>query len=185
MRRRVFRAERVEADFRQSVAIKLLRQELINPSLLKRFSAERTLLAALNHPGICRLIDAGAMADGTPYAVMELVDGEDLLSHADRHGLRLEQRLQLFRQVLSAVSPAHQHLVVHRDIKSGNIQAVAALEVLTTPAAASGLAIARTENRREFIELLRQSQALAGCHAATAKPVEHCVRAAALVKSVE
>jgi serine/threonine-protein kinase len=118
---RVFRAERVEADFCQSVAIKLLRQELVNPSLLKRFSAERKLLAALNHPGICRLIDAGALADGTPYAVMELVDGEDLLSHADRHGLRLEQRLQLFRQVLSAVSHAHQHLVVHRDIKSGNI----------------------------------------------------------------
>lgn len=118
---RVFRAERVEADFRQSVAIKLLRQELINPSLLKRFSAERKLLAALNHPGICRLIDAGALADGTPYAVMELVDGEDLLGHADRHGLRLEQRLLLFRQVLSAVSHAHQHLVVHRDIKSGNI----------------------------------------------------------------
>jgi hypothetical protein len=126
---RVFRAERVEADFRQSVAIKLLRQELINPSLLKRFSAERKLLAALNHPGICRLIDAGALADGTPYAVMELVDGEDLLSHADRHGLRLEQRLQLFRRVLSAVSHAHQHLVVHRDIKSGNILVDASGEI--------------------------------------------------------
>lgn len=126
---RVFRAERSEADFCQSVAIKLLRQELVNPSLLRRFSTERKLLAGLNHPGICRLIDAGALADGTPYVVMELVEGADLLTHADRAGLRLEQRLQLFRQVLAAVSHAHQHLVVHRDIKAGNILVDAAGQI--------------------------------------------------------
>ena len=118
---RVFRAERVTEDFRQSVAIKLLRQELVEPSLLRRFSAERQLLAALDHPGICRLIDAGALADGTPYAVMEFVDGEDLLSFADRRRLRLDERLRLFRQVLAAVAYAHRHLVVHRDIKAGNV----------------------------------------------------------------
>lgn len=118
---RVFRAERVTAEFRQSVAIKLLRQELVEPSLLRRFSTERRLLAALNHPGICRLIDAGALHDGTPYVVMEFVDGEDLLHFADRRGLRLDERLRLFRQVLAAVAYAHRHLVVHRDIKAGNV----------------------------------------------------------------
>ncbi len=118
---RVFRAERVTEDFRQDVAIKLLRQELVDPSLLRRFSAERRLLAALNHPGICRLLDAGALADGTPYAVMEFVDGQELLGYADRRGLRLDERLQLFRQVLAAIAHAHRHLVVHRDIKAGNV----------------------------------------------------------------
>ena len=118
---RVFRAERSGADFRQTVAIKLLRQELVNPSLLRRFSLERKLLAQLDHPGICRLIDAGTLADATPYAVMEYVDGTNLFDHADRHQLTLEQRLLLFRQVLAAVSYAHQRLVVHRDIKAGNI----------------------------------------------------------------
>ncbi|MBL8301075.1 MAG: protein kinase [Rhodanobacteraceae bacterium] len=118
---RVFRAERSNADFQQTVAIKLLRQELVNPSLLRRFSSERRLLAGLNHPGICRLIDAGALVDGTPYVVMELVEGVDLVTYAERAALSLEQRLQLFRQVLAAVSHAHQHLVVHRDIKASNI----------------------------------------------------------------
>jgi eukaryotic-like serine/threonine-protein kinase len=118
---RVFRAERSERGFTQRVAIKLLRQELTNPDLLRRFSAERQILAGLSHPGICRLIDAGALANGTPYVVMELVEGEPLFEHCDRRLLSLEHRLQIFRQVLAAVSHAHQNLVVHRDIKSSNI----------------------------------------------------------------
>jgi eukaryotic-like serine/threonine-protein kinase len=118
---RVFRAERRERGFTQSVAIKLLRQELVNPELLRRFSAERQILAGLSHPGICRLIDAGALTDGTPYVVMELVEGEALFEHCDRHQLKLEQRLQIFRQVLAAVSHAHHNLIVHRDLKSNNI----------------------------------------------------------------
>lgn len=118
---RVFRAERRVADFVQVVAIKLLRQELVNPDLLKRFSLERRLLAGLNHPGICRLIDTGALDDGTPYVVMEFIDGDSLLEHADRQRLDIAARLRLFRRVLAAVSHAHRHLVVHRDLKSSNI----------------------------------------------------------------
>lgn len=118
---RVFRAERRIADFVQTVAIKLLRQDLLSPDLLKRFSLERRLLAGLNHPGICRLIDTGALGDGTPYVVMELIEGDSLFEHADRQQLDIAARLRLFRKVLAAVSHAHRHLVVHRDLKSGNI----------------------------------------------------------------
>lgn len=117
---RVFRAERRHPDFCQKVAIKLVRQELLNPELLKRFSVERRLLAELDHPGICRLIDIGSHA-GTPYVVMELIEGQTLLESCDRQQLSLTARLRLFRRVLAAVSHAHRHLVVHRDIKSGNI----------------------------------------------------------------
>ncbi|MCB1607803.1 MAG: protein kinase [Xanthomonadales bacterium] len=119
---RVFKAERTESDFKLTVAIKLLRQELINPDLLKRFSAERNLLAALNHPGICRVFDIGSHHD-TPYVVMELVEGKPLIEYCDSQRLGVAQRLRLFRKVLSAVSYAHQNLIIHRDLKSSNILA--------------------------------------------------------------
>jgi eukaryotic-like serine/threonine-protein kinase len=118
---RVFRAARCDGKVVQQVAIKLVRGELLQPALLRRFSAEQQALAALNHPGICRFIDAGSLDDGTPFVVMELIEGTPLLQYCDERRLDIEQRLTLFRAILSAVDHAHRNLIVHRDIKSANV----------------------------------------------------------------
>ena len=89
--------------------------------MLQRFRAERQILAGLEHPNIARLIDGGVTADGTPYLVMELVDGVPIDRHADAAQLRPRARLAVFLEVCAAVSYAHQRLVVHRDLKPGNI----------------------------------------------------------------
>jgi tetratricopeptide (TPR) repeat protein/tRNA A-37 threonylcarbamoyl transferase component Bud32 len=89
--------------------------------VLGRFRHERQILAGLEHPHIARLIDGGSAADGRPYLVMELVEGEPLLDYATRHNLDLAARLDIFRKICSAVEHAHRNLVVHRDLKPGNI----------------------------------------------------------------
>jgi eukaryotic-like serine/threonine-protein kinase len=118
---RVYRAVRCDGQVEQRVALKLIRQEALNPALLRRFSAERRVLASLDHPGICRFIDAGTLPEGSPYVLMELVEGEPILDYCNRLGLDIEARLRLFRKVLAAVEHAHRNLVIHRDIKSGNV----------------------------------------------------------------
>lgn len=118
---RVFRALRSGPDFSQEVAIKFVRRDLLHPALLRRFSTERAILAALDHPGISRLIDANTTADGTPYVVMEFVRGQAIDGWADARTLGMTERLVLFRKVLAAVAHAHRNLVVHRDIKASNV----------------------------------------------------------------
>jgi eukaryotic-like serine/threonine-protein kinase len=118
---RVFRATRRGPDFSQEVAIKFVRRDLVHPALLRRFSTERAILAALDHPGISRLIDANTTPDGTPYVVMEFVRGQAIDGWADTRLLGLDERLVLFRKVLAAVAHAHRNLVVHRDIKCSNV----------------------------------------------------------------
>ncbi|MDX1421357.1 MAG: tetratricopeptide repeat protein, partial [Rubricoccaceae bacterium] len=86
-----------------------------------RFRYERQILAGLDHPGVARLLDAGAAPDGRPYLVMELVEGAPLTAYAEARGLGLEARLSLFEEVCAAVAYAHRHLVVHRDLKPSNI----------------------------------------------------------------
>jgi tetratricopeptide (TPR) repeat protein/tRNA A-37 threonylcarbamoyl transferase component Bud32 len=117
----VFLARRADATFRKEVAIKLVRQELGGDQILRRFRAERQLLAGLDHPGIARLVDGGATDDGVPYLVMEYVPGVPIDRFCDEHGLELEERLALFRRVCEAVEAAHKSLVVHRDIKASNV----------------------------------------------------------------
>jgi eukaryotic-like serine/threonine-protein kinase len=117
----VYRARRVDGEVEQLVALKLLRPGSVNPPLMERFSTERRVLASLSHPGICRFLDAGQLDDGRPWVAMELIEGMPLLAFCDRHRLGLNERLALFRKVLRAVAYAHGRLVVHRDIKSGNI----------------------------------------------------------------
>src|SRR5213078_5375286 len=85
------------------------------------FRTERQILAGLEHPNIARLLDGGTTAEGTPFLVMELVEGVPIDEYSDGHGLDVTDRLRLFRQVCAAVQYAHQRLVVHRDIKPGNI----------------------------------------------------------------
>ena len=115
----VFKAERV--DLGTSAAIKILRDAWLSPSRRRRFSAEQRTLAALNHPGIARLFDAGVLGDGTPWIVMEYVDGVPITDYCQTHQLPLAERLRLFRAVCDAVNYAHRHLIIHRDLKPSNI----------------------------------------------------------------
>lgn len=117
----VYRAERADGVLQRQVAIKLIRRELLTAELQRRFLAERQTLAAMDHPHIARLLDAAELEDGTPYFVMEFVDGENIAEYCDRLRLDFRQRLLLFRTVCEAVAHAHRNLVVHRDLKPGNI----------------------------------------------------------------
>jgi serine/threonine protein kinase/tetratricopeptide (TPR) repeat protein len=117
----VFLAERADQQFQQQVAIKLVRRGLLSRHVQGRLKLERQILATLDHPNIARLFDGGTTADGTPYIVMEYVDGEPIDIYCDSRSLTIAQRLGLFRTVCSAVHRAHQNLVVHRDLKPSNI----------------------------------------------------------------
>ncbi|MEX2124134.1 MAG: serine/threonine-protein kinase [Woeseia sp.] len=117
----VYLAERADEQFRQQVAIKLVRQRLIDPEIEQRLVSERQILANLDHPNIARLFDGGTTTDGTPYLVMEYIDGLPIDDYCDGRRLSIHERLALFRTICSAVHYAHQNLVVHRDIKPTNI----------------------------------------------------------------
>jgi len=115
----VYLAERT--DLRTMVAIKILRDAWVSPARRERFSAEQRTLAHLNHPSIARLYDANTLADGTPWFVMEYVEGTPLIDYANWHRLSLIERLKLFRAVCEAVQYAHGQAVIHRDLKPSNI----------------------------------------------------------------
>ena len=117
----VYAAERVEGGFEQAVAVKVLRRGLDSEDLLRRFLAERRILARLEHPNIARLIDGGLTADGLPWFAMERVDGRPITLEAERRGLSTQERLTLFLAVCDAVAFAHRERVVHRDIKPSNV----------------------------------------------------------------
>lgn len=118
---RVYLAERADGAFEQKVALKLIRRGLDSKEIQRRFVTERQILASLEHPNIAHLIDGGTTNDGLPFLVMEYVEGTPLISYADANSLDLEPRLDLFREVCSAVSFAHQKLVIHRDLKPQNV----------------------------------------------------------------
>jgi eukaryotic-like serine/threonine-protein kinase len=117
----VYRAVRADDQFRKQVAIKVVRGGLGDEFAIQRFRAERQILANLDHANIARLLDGGATEDGRPYVVMEYIQGQSIDDYADSHKLSVRERLELFRTVCSAVAFAHQRLVIHRDIKPGNI----------------------------------------------------------------
>ncbi len=122
----VFLAERIGAGFTQLVALKLLRRDLFHAlgdtsGLDERFARERQILARLEHPGIARLIDGGYGPGGQPYLAMEYVEGDSLTEFVRKRDLDIEARVQLFIGVAEAVHYAHQRLVIHCDLKPGNI----------------------------------------------------------------
>ncbi|MEZ5289733.1 MAG: serine/threonine-protein kinase [Vicinamibacterales bacterium] len=116
----VYRA-RQSAPIRRDVALKLIRKGLDTDRVVARFDAERQMLAVMDHPGIARVFDAGAAADGRPYFAMELVEGASITDVADRERLDIDGRLRLFLAVCRAVQHAHQKGIIHRDLKPSNI----------------------------------------------------------------
>ncbi len=117
----VYLAAREGEDVDHLVAVKVIRRGLDTDDVLARFRRERRILARLHHPNIARLFDVGSTVEGLPYYVMEHVEGVPLLEHCERRGLGVRARLELFRTVCAAVHHAHRNLVVHRDLKPGNI----------------------------------------------------------------
>jgi len=119
----VYKAFRADNQFEKQVAIKLIRKEIATDQMQHQFLRERQMLAHLEHPHIARLYDGGVTEEGLPYLVMEYIDGQPITEYCDEHRLTVEQRLQLFLQVCSAVQYAHQNLIIHGDLKPGNILA--------------------------------------------------------------
>ena len=117
----VYRADRADGQFEQRVAIKLLSIGAMNPVTHERFLAEREILAKLEHPNVGRLFDGGVSDDGTPYFVMEYIDGPPLDAYCDAEALDVAGRVRIFLQVCDAVAHAHANGVVHRDLKPANI----------------------------------------------------------------
>lgn len=117
----VYRAERDDGAFRQTVAIKILPAWATDAQTVARLRAERQILSGLQHPGITRLLDGGRTGDGFPYLVTEFIDGVSIVDWVESQGLELEARLRLFLRVADAVQHAHEQGVLHRDIKPANV----------------------------------------------------------------
>lgn len=117
----VYEAERADDQFVKRVAIKTLRRDRGSSALLEHFARERRIQGALAHPNIATLLDAGVTDDGVPFIVLEFVDGTPIDAYCAANSLSLRARLDLFRQVISAVQHAHRQLIVHRDLKPSNI----------------------------------------------------------------
>ena len=116
----VYLAERAD-EYREQVALKIVKRGMDTDFVVRRFRHERQILASLNHPNIARLFDGGTTAEGLPYFVMEYIEGEPIDQYCAHHKLAIQERLKLFRIVCGAVHYAHQNLVIHRDLKPGNI----------------------------------------------------------------
>ena len=117
----VYEGRRADAQFEQRVAIKVVKRGMDTDAVLRRFYAERQILARLQHPHIARLFDGGITADGRPYFVMEYLEATALTAHCDARALSVHARIDLFIVVCDAVEYAHSHLVLHRDLKPANI----------------------------------------------------------------
>src|SRR5213080_1857029 len=117
----VYLAERADAQYKKRVAIKLIKRGMDTDAVLRHFRNERQILAGFDHPNIARLFDGGTTDNGLPYFVMEYVEGLPINEYCAAHKISLVERLKLFREVCSAVSYAHRHTVIHRDIKMSNI----------------------------------------------------------------
>lgn len=116
----VYAAEQLR-PVRRDVAVKLIKPGMDSREVIARFNLERQALAVMEHPSIATILDAGTADSGSPYFVMELVDGTSITQYCDRYRLTLRERLELFILVCNGVQHAHQKGVIHRDLKPGNI----------------------------------------------------------------
>jgi non-specific serine/threonine protein kinase/serine/threonine-protein kinase len=116
----VYLAEQSE-PIRRRVALKLLRGRPDSRQVIARFEAERSALERMDHPGIAKVLDAGEAEDGTPFFVLELVEGEPITEHCDRRRLGIHERLELFLRVCDAIQHAHRKAIIHRDLKPSNV----------------------------------------------------------------
>ena len=117
----VYAGYRNDKEFEQKVAIKILKHGITSDYLLKRFQIERQTLANLQHRFIAKLLDGGSTDDGLPYLVMEYIEGTPITEYCGKNKLSIDGQIELFRKVCMAVQYAHQNLIIHRDIKPGNI----------------------------------------------------------------
>ena len=117
----VYLASRIDGQFDQRVALKLIKRGMDTEAIVRRFLAERQILARLQHPNIARLLDGGMTDDGRPYFAMEYIDGIPILQYCNVKRLGVEARLDLFEHVCRAVQYAHRNLIIHRDLKPSNI----------------------------------------------------------------
>src|SRR5438270_2972275 len=117
-----------DRQLHRKVALKLVRRDMDSEDIIRHFKREEHLLASLNHPNISQLYGSGVSVDGIPFFAMEYVEGQRLDEYCDERGLGTKERLHLFRKVCSAVTYAHQRLVIHRDLKPANIRVTAAGE---------------------------------------------------------
>ena len=117
----VYLAARADEVYRKQVAIKVVKRGMDTEAVVRGFRQERQILAGLDHPHIARLLDGGSTDDGLPYFVMDYIEGLPVDVYCDAHQLSITRRLELFRTVCSAVQYAHQHGVIHRDLKPGNV----------------------------------------------------------------
>ena len=117
----VWLAHAVDGAGPHTVALKFAHMAERRHDLLVRLAREQHLLAALDHPNIARLYDAGVTRGGQPYLVLEYVEGQPLDAYCAAHEPGLERRLSLFVQIAEAVAHAHERQIVHRDLKPANV----------------------------------------------------------------
>ncbi|MCX6629855.1 MAG: serine/threonine-protein kinase, partial [Candidatus Solibacter sp.] len=117
----VYQAERDDGEYRQCAALKLVRDSRQGAAFRDLFRRERQILAQLEHPNIARLLDGGTTPEGQPYYVMEYVEDAPLLEYCGRNNLPVGARLRLFLKICDAVSYAHRRLIIHGDLKPGNM----------------------------------------------------------------
>ncbi len=146
----VYLGKRVEGDFEQQVAIKLIKHGMDSVAILRRFQNERRILASLEHPNIARLVDGGMLVDGRPWFAMEFIRGEPITQWCNRKQLGIGDRLRLFEQVCRTVQFAHSRLIIHRDLKPDNILVT---ETKTIKLLDFGIAKLIAEDDEELTEL--------------------------------
>ncbi len=117
----VFLASRSDGEYRKNVAIKVGTFQLQSDLHQSRFLLERQLFAGLEHPAICRMLDGGTTDYGTPYIIMEFIDGMPITEYCNEQELSTNERINLFLKVCDGIQFAHSHSIIHRDIKPANI----------------------------------------------------------------
>mgnify|MGYP001811161062 CR=1 FL=1 len=112
----VYEAVRETDNFKQRVALKIIKRGMDTDAILSRFRHEQQILSSLEHPHIARFLDGGMTGDGLPFYAMEYVEGTFIDDYCNENELSLEAKLKLFRQICAAVQFAHQNLVIHREL---------------------------------------------------------------------